>query len=388
MKALYLLILLFSFLGFSQSNVYQVVDKNRFYKYAKDLDLESVDVLRENEDSVLIKTSEHNITKFSDLMHEKEHSCGAGSTHFDLQEAIDLMENAAKKKGEQGIFLAYSVSRQSTVNPILSKISATHYEKTIEELSSFYNRYFRSPTAVESSEWILRKWRDITKSRSDAESFLFHHPWSQPSIVAKLKGRTDKLIVIGGHSDSKNYSQNTGLAPGADDDASGIATVTEVLKVLVESNYQPEHTLLFVGYAAEEDGLLGSKDFVNYIKELGSEVLGVIQMDMTIHNTQDNKIHLLTNNTNAAQNDFLKDLIDEYVGVNRWATASLSGGSSDHASWNAQGYPASFPFEAAPGDLNSRIHTTADTLNAPGVNANLGIKFVKLGVSFLVELDK
>ncbi len=386
MKKIILLGLMFQ--AIASDKVYQIVDKSRFNKYSDDLDLASVRILKESDDSLLIETNENNITKFSDIMHEKEHTCGAGSTYLELEEALTDMNSSKRLQGLNSIFVNYSISRQQDVNSVINKISQTRLEKNISDLTSFYNRYFRSPTGVEGSEWILRRWRQITKNRADAESFLFHHPWSQASVVAKLKGKTNKLIVIGGHLDSKNYSQNTGLAPGADDDASGIATLTEVLKVLVDSNYQPEHTLLFIGYAAEEEGLLGSKDYVNYVQNLGDEVLGVIQMDMTLHNSEDDKIYLLTNDTNAAQNDFIKDLIDEYIGSNRWGTASLSGGSSDHAAWTPKGYPASFPFEARPGAHNSRIHTTGDTLNAPGVSVNKGIKFVKLGVAFLLELDK
>ncbi len=384
----YLIIpVLFSLNIYSQK-VYQVIDKKRFEKHANKLDLHSIRILKESDKLLLVETSEYNITKFSDIIHEKEFVCGAGSTFFDEQSAINTMNSSQRLKGINSILMDYSISKQSIINPMISKISESHFKKTIGELSSLYSRYFRSPTGVDGSEWILNKWRKITKSRSDAEVLLFHHPWSQPSVVAKLKGKSEKIIVIGGHLDSKNYTQSVGHAPGADDDASGIATMTEVLKVLVESNYQPEHTLVFVGYAAEEDGLLGSADYVNYVKDQNLEVLGVIQMDMTLYNNIDDKIYLVTDFTNSAQNGFVKDLIIEYIGQDRYAETECGYGCSDHASWTNLGYPSSFPFESSFSGANQSIHTTGDTLEKVNGNVDKGLKFIKLGIAFMVELDK
>ena len=47
-------------------------------------------------------------------------------------------------------------------------------------------------------------------------------------------------------------------APGADDDASGIATLTEVIRVALANGWKPKRTVKFMGYAAEEVGLRGS----------------------------------------------------------------------------------------------------------------------------------
>ena len=69
----------------------------------------------------------------------------------------------------------------------------------------------------------------------------------------------NEVIVIGGHIDSISLARASGTAPGADDDASGIATITEVARVLLQADYRPARTLVFMGYAAEEVGLRGSQ---------------------------------------------------------------------------------------------------------------------------------
>ena len=67
-------------------------------------------------------------------------------------------------------------------------------------------------------------------------------------------------MVLGGHLDSISNagSGETMRAPGADDDASGIASMTEALRAMIASGYKPRRTIKMMGYAAEEVGLRGS----------------------------------------------------------------------------------------------------------------------------------
>src|SRR5690606_31673746 len=153
--------------------------------------------------------------------------------------------------------------------------------------------------------------------------------------------------IVGGHADSiAGMFGGGGRSPGADDNASGIATITEVIRILMNNNFKPKRTIQFMGYAAEEVGLLGSKEIAtNYKREL-KKVVGVMQLDMTLHKgTIDKDIVMMADFTNQAQNEFLGRLIDEYVKVS-WGYSRCGYGCSDHASWTANGFPASMPFES------------------------------------------
>jgi Zn-dependent M28 family amino/carboxypeptidase len=82
--------------------------------------------------------------------------------------------------------------------------------------------------------------------------------------------------VIGGH-----YDHLEGDRPGGDDNASGTAGVLEAARVL--SQYQFESTIRFIGFNAEEDGLAGSKDYVeNQVTRLGETVVGMVNLDMIL----------------------------------------------------------------------------------------------------------
>lgn len=56
-------------------------------------------------------------------------------------------------------------------------------------------------------------------------------------------------------------------SPGADDNASGIASVTEVIRLIMENNLRPKKTVQFMAYAAEEIGLIGSDDIARKYKK-------------------------------------------------------------------------------------------------------------------------
>jgi leucyl aminopeptidase len=218
---------------------------------------------------------------------------------------------------------------------------------------------------------------------------LFNHAgWAQPSVIATIQGTTlpSEIVVMGAHLDSINRSGGT-TAPGADDDASGVATLTEVLRVAMLKGYRPSRTVKLMAYAAEEAGLRGSREIASSHRSSGANVVGVLQLDMTNFKGSSVDIVLLTDNTNAPQNQFVEQLVDTYVGVPR-GTTQCGYGCSDHASWTNAGYPASMPFEALFGQHNTSIHTANDTLARSGGNANHALKFAKLAAAYLAETAK
>jgi hypothetical protein len=99
-------------------------------------------------------------------------------------------------------------------------------------------------------------------------------PYNTQSGVAVgiAKGRTGRIILIGGHMDSAGPD-----VPGANDDGSGSACVLEVARVLAARPH--EATLVFCLWGGEEMGLWGSQYFVNHFNQIDSVAL-MIQLDM------------------------------------------------------------------------------------------------------------
>jgi leucyl aminopeptidase len=222
---------------------------------------------------------------------------------------------------------------------------------------------------------------------------LFEHVnTNMPSVIMTIEGSDlpGEFVIVGGHLDSTSSQAQTN-APGADDDASGIATITEAIRSLFEIEYMPRRTIEVMAYAAEEIGLVGSAEIAQEYASNGVDVGAVVQFDMTNFNGSANDISFITDFTNATLNAYLMSLLDHYNASGphavSYGTSVCNYGCSDHASWTAEGFMASFPFEANFGDHNSAIHTPEDTFSISGT-ADHAVKFAKLCAEFLIESSK
>ncbi len=342
----------------------------------------------------LMRMTDAEIESLSEAIHHDLHRCGGYVAHDTEAEAREaLAPRGDTQFAVKSVFADYEINQRSSVASMVTQVRAGNIQQTIEMLSAFNNRHYQAETGVQSSTKIRDMWAAIAAGRSDVKvELLQHRGWPQPSVILTIEGssRADEIVVLGGHADSIGRGLFGGgaraRAPGADDNASGIATLTETLRIAMANNFKPARTVQFMAYAAEEAGLLGSKEIANTYKTQGKQVVGKIQFDMTLNKgTADQDIVMMSDFTNRAQNEFLGKLIDEYVGV-RWGYSRCGYGCSDHASWTNAGFPASMPFESTMGDINKKIHTEHDTLANAGGNANHAAKFAKLAIAYMVEL--
>lgn len=343
--------------------------------------------------ATVVKLTPAEIEELSHVIHHELKRCGGFMSHATEEEAMTALTSQGEMYfAQRALFSDYSITKSSIVRPMMDQVSEPRIRDMIIKLSNFKTRHYKSETGVESSKFIRDTWASLAKNRNDVTVELFNHKkWPQPSIIMTIEGseRPDEIIILGGHADSiAGMWGAMAHAPGADDNASGIATISEVITLLMNNNFKPKRTIQFMGYAAEEVGLLGSKEIAEKYNSEGKKVIGVVQFDMTLNKgTKDKDIVMMTDYTNQAQNEFLGRLIDEYVKV-PWGYSKCGYGCSDHASWTANGFPASMPFESTMGDINRNIHTSRDTLETAGGDAKHSAKFAKLGAAFVVELAK
>ncbi|NNE07232.1 MAG: M20/M25/M40 family metallo-hydrolase, partial [Gemmatimonadetes bacterium] len=90
--------------------------------------------------------------------------------------------------------------------------------------------------------------------------------------------KPDEMVVLSGHYDSINQRRLSDPAPGADDDASGIAAALETARVL--QDYPAERTVRFLFFSGEELGLLGSTAYAADARANGDSVYADVQVDM------------------------------------------------------------------------------------------------------------
>lgn len=332
-----------------------------------------------------VKTSD--VAQLSEFMHDNYHRCGGFVAHESLDEAKQYTEQLAAVQNQNTLAFDYNIDNAQTTQQLINRISPNNLTNTVNSMSSFYNRYYTTQTGIDASQWLKDYWQQLAASRSDISVEYFTHSWAQSSIIVTIPGeeKADEIVIIGGHLDSINQSNPTnGRSPGADDNASGIAVLSEVLRAIVDNDYKPQRTIQIMGFAAEEVGLRGSKAIASAYKSQGKNVVGMVQFDMTGNNGSNEDIVMMTDYTTNAQNQFLGQLIDTYLPSVSYGFDQCGYGCSDHASWYQQGFTASMPFESKMADINRLIHTINDT----NFDADHASKFAKLAVSYISEMAK
>ena len=332
-----------------------------------------------------VKTSD--VAQVSEFMHDNYHRCGGFVAHESLDEAKQYTEQLAAVQNQNTLAFDYNIDNAQTTQQLINRISPNNLTNTVNSMSSFYNRYYTTQTGIDASQWLKDYWQQLAASRSDISVEYFTHSWAQSSIIVTIPGeeKADEIVIIGGHLDSINQSNPTnGRSPGADDNASGIAVLSEVLRAIVDNDYKPQRTIQIMGFAAEEVGLRGSKAIASAYKSQGKNVVGMVQFDMTGNNGSNEDIVMMTDYTTNAQNQFLGQLIDTYLPSVSYGFDQCGYGCSDHASWYQQGFTASMPFESKMADINRLIHTINDT----NFDADHASKFAKLAVSYISEMAK
>lgn len=153
---------------------------------------------------------------------------------------------------------------------IVGGVSAGRISQSIQTLVGFGTRSSCSPQTTGNQGIVAA--RDWIKSQFDAIGGLTTslYPFAQTGcaqsftrddVVAVLHGMRDpeRLVVVGGHYDSRTLSvtDGTSLAPGANDSGSQTALVLEVARIFAGHVF--DASIVFVAFAGEEQGLVGSK---------------------------------------------------------------------------------------------------------------------------------
>jgi bacterial leucyl aminopeptidase len=340
---------------------------------------------------VVARIREDQIPLLSRFIHEELHRCGGFVAHASREDAFQAVARELSLVPPEPL-VEYTIDNGPVVQTLMAGVQETNIRSTITSLAAFFTRYHTTQTGQDSANWIRDQWAGFAQGRPDVTVQLFAHPTSttpQPSVILTIPGTTlpSEVVVLGAHQDSINGGA-TGRAPGADDDASGVASLSEVIRVALANGYRPQRTVKFMAYAAEEVGLRGSAHIAQQHRSANVNVVGVLQLDMTNYKGSPSvDFALVTDRTNADQNAFVGQLIDTYLGLPR-SNTQCGYACSDHASWNTQGYVASFPHEAPLANSNPFIHTANDTLAQSGNNANHAVKFSRLAAAYLAELAK
>lgn len=201
------------------------------------------------------------------------------------------------------LFTLNSLQAQTNqkIYDIIDAVSAERIAKDIETLANFGTRNTFSDTVSETRgigaarRWIKKEFESISKGCNNCLEVFYqkdfvtkegnnrvpHDAWVV-NVVAIQKGTKypNRYIIMSGDIDSRasDTMDFTTDAPGANDNASGMAGTIEAARVL--SKYQFESSIIYVGLSGEEQGLFGGARLAAYAKEKGWDIYGVFNNDM------------------------------------------------------------------------------------------------------------
>jgi aminopeptidase YwaD len=189
------------------------------------------------------------------------------------------------------------------------------------------------------------------------------------NVGAYLPGETNEYVVIGAHYDHLGLGEQFSMAPslagtvhpGADDNASGTAGVIELARWF---SHEPRHQrgILFLTFAGEELGLLGSSYYVNHPVLPLEDAVAMINMDM-IGRIRDRKVYVGGVGTGTTFAALLKQLTPKHD-FEADVTERAGYGSSDHTSFTTKRVPVLFFFSGLHADYH-KPSDTWDKIDAP-----------------------
>lgn len=193
------------------------------------------------------------------------------------------------------------IKKDPEIARMVNEISAAKIEQHVRKLVSFGTRHNMSEqnsstTGIGASwNWIKSEFESYIPSsggrltvefdeyKTGGERQRIPQEITLKNVVATLKGTdpTDtRIILMSAHLDSRAARDidNTSLAPGANDDASGVAAMLEIARIISVRGYPA--TIIFTAVSGEEHGLLGAKHLAKRAKDENWNIIAMLNNDM------------------------------------------------------------------------------------------------------------
>ncbi|MGI8924010.1 MAG: M28 family metallopeptidase [Fimbriimonadales bacterium] len=194
----------------------------------------------------------------------------------------------------------------------------------------------------------------------DLENTFVPGPVPLYNVVAEIRGteKPDEVVIVSGHLDSWDGPGSQGTC----DNGTGTMVALEAARILMASDARPKRTIRFILWTGEEQGLLGSRAYVEKHKA-GLDKISAVFVDDGGTNYEGGLVCI------AAMQPLLAQAIEPVATFFPGMPVTLrvretmpKGGGSDHSSFNAVGVPGFFWAEDGRADYNYVHHTQHDKL--------------------------
>jgi Zn-dependent M28 family amino/carboxypeptidase len=241
---------------------------------------------------------------------------------------------------------------------------------------SIKNRFIRmgyNDTKLDSFS-ITKTYRGVTYNQT------------QYNVIATLEGSTpnDSICIIGGHYDNITGTGDPfTVAPGANDNASGVAAAIEVARVFKENSFIPATTIKFIAFGSEEQGLYGSKAYALNASQTLVKIRFMLNNDMIAYQPGNDKtnwqINIIDYNNSHSFRYQAEGLCRKYTVLKPYNDNTYSNASDSYPFYN-YGYKALFFFSRV---MDPNYHTINDV--AANCNFEYCSEIVKLNCAILVD---
>ena len=227
----------------------------------------------------------------------------------DIQEEYDLLNSEIFNPIFPKEFTLEPISFNNDIIEIIEQIDEAMIYSYIEKLTSFGPRVTATQACEDAGKYLYQELYDMNLS-------VRYHNWSYApdyygsNIEATLQGNdpeSDYIFLICAHYDSVPGSA------GADDDASGVATVISSANIL--SKYSFNHTIRFVLFSGEEQGLHGSYYYVEQAYNNGDHIVGTFNADAVsyaINDINGSKVKIFGNEDSVWLANYTEDIAQIY----------------------------------------------------------------------------
>ena len=271
--------------------------------------------------------------------------------------------------------------RLPAIAAVADRLSPERFAATLGHLTAFATRLSTSAPYRQASTWARKALGDLGY-RVRSQKVAVGAKGSR-NVIAEQRGASADdergAVIVTAHLDSVNVAGGAAArAPGADDNGSGSAGLLEMARVLAGTSGR--HDLRFVLFGGEEQGLLGSRRYVQTLSGVErTRIRAVVNMDMIGTLNSPTPTVLLEGHPVARTvMDGLGRAAATYTGLA--VERSLDPFASDHVPFIHAGMPAVLTIEGAD-TANEAIHSERDTLDR--VSAGFALEGLRMNVAFV-----
>lgn len=304
------------------------------------------------------------------------HRPGQADSEVQLGDLLDLLQRLVRfwpcGKRPGGRETVRSEVRSKRADPaiaaLVARVSPDRLGRRITDLCSFATRWTYSSGIGDVVTWLRNEFLAMGYADEAVRVQPFAVPGAeqQLNVLCEHTGSEPSFVLVCAHYDSLSESPATS-APGADDNASGVAVLLEVAELV--RSVQTRRGVLFAAFGGEEQGLLGSSACAKIAAAEGWPLHAVVNLDMVAFQDP-RRPNLITVEYDQGNSRPENDAAAKELGmVMAQAAADYTGLSvqltdiwnSDYMPFEAEGFPCIGVFEAGE---NPDYHTTGDTPNA------------------------